>query len=474
MASTFYFFDVETSGFSARNDRIMQFAGQRTDMELNPIDEPDNILVKMTPDVLPQPDAVLVHGITPQKTLSEGISEAELAKYLTSQVFIKDTIAVGYNNIRFDNDFLRFTFWRNFTDAYEWSWKDGCSTWDLLDVVRMTRALRPEGIKWPFAPNGQPSNKLEYLSAVNKLDHIDAHDALSDVNASIALAKLLKTKQPKLFDYLLKHRDKKLIAPLITSGRPLVYTSGRYPSEYSKTAVAVMITQKDDKSGALMYDLRIDPDEFKDLTPAELAKRWAARGEDVPYFPVKTLGYNKCPAVAPLDVLEVDDGYKKLQLHKELVQQHFKKLQAANGFGDNLLKALDIMWPKRQPEMVDNPQKVDGQLYDGFVPDADKATLSAVRAAEASELSGFSFKDKRLQALLPLYKARNYPKNLDEAEQKNWDDFRRQKLDAGGLAANFFGRLEELAKTPGLDGQKQYLLEELNLYGQAVMPIPAD
>ncbi|HET6863657.1 MAG TPA: exodeoxyribonuclease I, partial [Candidatus Saccharimonadales bacterium] len=83
----------------------MQFAGQRTDPELNPIGESDNILVKVTPDILPQPDAVLVHGITPQKTLAEGISEAELVKYLTSQVFIKNTIAVGFNNIRFDNDF---------------------------------------------------------------------------------------------------------------------------------------------------------------------------------------------------------------------------------------------------------------------------------------------------------------------------------------------------------------------------------
>src|SRR5579884_1078578 len=187
---TFYFFDLETSGFSCRDDRVMQFAGQRTDMELNPLGEPDNILIKMTPDVLPQPDAVLVHGITPQRTLAEGITEAEFAKYLTSQVCNKDTIMVGYNNLRFDNDFIRFTLWRNFHDAYEWSWKEGCSTWDLLDVVRMTRALRPDGIKWPFAPDGTPSNRLEYMTVVNNLEHVNAHDALSDVQAAIDVARL--------------------------------------------------------------------------------------------------------------------------------------------------------------------------------------------------------------------------------------------------------------------------------------------
>ena len=469
---TFYFFDLETSGFNPRDDRIMQFAGQRTDMDLQPIGEPDNILIKVTADVLPQPDAILVHGITPQKTLVEGITEAELAKYLTSQVFTKDTIAIGYNNIRFDNDFIRFTFWRNFTDAYEWCWKDGCSTWDLLDVVRMTRALRPEGIKWPFAPDGKPSNKLEYLSSINGLDHADVHDALSDVQASIGVARLIKSKQSKLFDYLLEHRSKNKVAPLVASGRPIVYTSGRYPGEFNKTTVAICIAQKDDKSGALMYDLRIDPDEFKDLNPAELAQRWAARGEDAPYFPVKTLSYNRCPAVAPLDVLEKDDGYEKLQLHKEIVKDHLKKLHKASGFGDKLLEALEIMWPKRQSAMIADENKVDSQLYDGFIKDEDKTKMSVVRAAKPEELAtlNLEFKDERLKLLLPLYKARNHTKFLTQDEQTEWESFRRRKLIDSGRADNYFKRLEELAKTPGLDNEKQYLLEELNLYAQAVLP----
>ncbi len=467
---TFYFFDLETSGFRAREDRIMQFAGQRTDMDLNPVGEPDNILVKMTPDVLPQPDAVLVHGITPQKTLADGISEAELAKYLTGQVFSKDTIAVGYNNIRFDNDFIRFTFWRNFYDAYEWSWKNGCSTWDLLDLVRMTRALRPAGIEWPFAPDGKPSNRLEYLTQVNKLDHADAHDALSDVKATIALARLLKAKQPKLFDYLLNLRDKKKVAPLVTSSKPFVYASGRYPSEFNHTTVAACVATKDDKSGAIIYDLRIDPEEFTKLPAGELAERWAARGEDVPYFPVKSMGFNRCPAIAPLEVLEKDDGYAKLQLHKEIVADHLRKLAAAPDFGGKLLEALDKMWPKRQSGLVADPQKVDGALYEGFVSNDDAVKMSVVRAAGAdSKKLDVDFKDERLKLLLPLYKARNFPKKLDSKEQAAWEAFRRIKLVVSGSAGRFYSRLEELAKTPGLDSQKKYLLEELNLYAQSVI-----
>jgi exodeoxyribonuclease-1 len=439
-------------------------------MDLNPIGEPDNILVKMTPDILPQPDAVLVHGITPQQTLADGISEAELAKYLTSKVFTADTIAVGYNNLRFDNEFLRFTFWRNFHDPYEWCWKEGCSTWDLLDVVRMTRALRPDGIKWPFAPDGKPSNRLEYITSINKLEHANAHDALSDVLAVIDVARLIKTKQPKLFAYLLDHRSKSKIAPLVGSGQPLVYTSGRYPAEFDKTTIAAMIIEKPDKSGALMYDLRIDPDEFKDMSVADLTGRWAARGDDAAYFPVKELKYNRCPAIAPLGVMD-DASYERLKLHKEIVENHFKKLQAAGEFGQNLLKAREALWPKAQTGLVGDVQTVDGQLYDSFVPDSDKTKMSAVRAARPQELAALNadFKDSRLNLLAPLYKARNFPKFMDDQELAAWEEFRKAKL--FGQIEGFFGRLEELNKMPGIDDQKKYLLEELNLYGQSVIPI---
>lgn len=473
---TFYFFDLETSGFRVREDRIMQFAGQRTDMDLKPIGEPDNILIKMTDDVLPQPDAILITGITPQATRAGGISEAEFCKYFTSEVMNEDTIAVGFNNLRFDNDFIRFILWRNFYDAYEWSWKNGCSTWDLLDVVRMTRALRPDGIKWPFASDGKPSNKLELLSAINKLEHANAHDALSDVNATIDVARLIKKKQPRLFDYLLNHRGKNKIAPLITSGRPFVYTSGRYPSEWEKTTIAVMVAPHPDRQASLVYDLRIDPEEFSGLSPAQLVERWSARGEDAAYFPIKQLTYNKCPAIAG-DLRVIDKkAEERLGLHMEIINDHFTKLQKLDDFGDKLIEALNIMTKPRQPEMIVDEMRVDGALYDGFINDADKIKMSVVRAADADGLADLSldFADDRLKYLLPLYKARNFPASLNEEDQAWWEEFKKRRLVDGGedsTAARYFKRLGELAEQPGLSTEKQYLLEELQLYGQSILPM---
>lgn len=466
---TFYFFDLETSGFSPRDDRIMQFAGQRTDSNLKLIGDPDNILIKLTTDVLPSPEAVLVTGITPQQTLADGISEAEFCQYFINEIATTGTCFVGFNNLRFDNDFIRFILWRNFYDAYEWAWKNGCSTWDLLDVVRMTRALRPGGIKWPFGSDGQPSNRLELLTSVNKLKHASAHDALSDVNASIDVAKLIKSKQPKLFNYLLNLRDKTRVAALVNKGSPLIYTSGRYPSEFEKTTIAVMVGKQAERSAVFMYDLRIDPDEFKNLSPSELAEKWQLRGKDAPYFPVKTLAYNRCPAIAPLTVLDKETE-KRLKLHKEIIDNHYSKLIKIEDFGDKLVEAEGLIKKPYQQELVVDELSVDGSLYNGFVDGSDKIKMRVVRAADEQKLADLAldFSDDRLNLMLPLYKARNYPKSLTAEEQIKWEKYRATNISK--KVDDYFTRISELLASIGTNKESDYLLKELQFYGESVLP----
>lgn len=477
MAGSLYFYDLETSGINARTARIMQFAGQRTDMNLKPVAEPDNMLIRLTDDVLPEPDAILITGITPQKTRADGITEAEFLRYFSEQIATPDTIFVGFNNIRFDDEFMRFTLWRNFYDAYEWSWRDGRSRWDLLDVVRMTRALRPDGIEWPVGTDGKPSNRLELLTSMNKLDHVDAHDALSDVLATIALARLIRNKQPKLFDFLLEHRDKKKVEALVRGAEPFVYTSGKYPSLYHKTTLAIALGDHPGKQGVLVYDLRTDPDEFAAQSPPQLAKAWTERVEDeTKRFPVKTLQFNRCPAVAPRNVLRPED-YERLQLDEASALENNKKLRAHPDLYQKLLDALKILDKQRQVSLVTDGQAVDGQLYDGFVPDQDKTLMGVVRAADTDDIGSLEieFKDARLNELLPLYKARNYPAVLSGEEREAWEKFRYHKLMGGGpasAASRYFTRLGELAASSIITAEQRYLLEELQLYGESILPTP--
>ena len=260
---TFFFYDLETSGLSPREDRIMQFAGQRTDLDLNPIGGPVNLLVKLPDDTLPSPSAIAVTKITPQKTLADGITEAEFAKLVTSEIFTPNTIAVGYNTVRFDDEFMRHLFWRTFYDPYEFEWKDGRSRWDLLDVVRMTRALRPEGINWPVTADGKATNRLELITKLNQISHENAHDAEADVQASIDVARLIKEKQPELFSFLFKIRGKNDVKKIVNldDKRPFVYSSGRYSSKTNKTTVAFPLTSSRN-GNILVYDLRYDLEEI--------------------------------------------------------------------------------------------------------------------------------------------------------------------------------------------------------------------
>lgn len=482
MAASFFFYDLETSGFSPRSARIMQFAGQRTDLNLKPIGDPVNHYIKLTPDVLPSPDAVLVTGITPQKTLSDGITEAEFLRIFYKEVVQPGTIFIGFNNIRFDDEFIRFLLYRNFSDAYEWHWKDGCSRWDLLDPVRMTRALRPDGIEWPFSPEGKPANRLEFLTAVNKLDHGHAHEALSDVNATIAVAGLVRDTQPDLFNYLLDMRDKKKVAALVTKGEPFVYTTGRYPGEYLHTSVAVRLADHPQSDGALVYDLRHDPTPFIDMSVEQLVEAWQfTKDADALRLPVKTLKYNRCPAVAPLGVIKDAKAQERISLaltdvpaNLALLRKHQKE------FAGKVLKAvaqLDARRAAEQTSLVDNQLTVDARLYEGFMNPADKTTLPKVRSAKPDELAAFSGKlqDERLKNLLPLYKARNYPRSLDTGEQAAWDAFCRHRLIDGGedsRLVKYFARLSELASGK-LNDEQRYILEELQLYGQSIVPSDA-
>ena len=469
VAKTFFFYDLETSGLNPRTDRIMQFAGQRTDMQLNPIGEPYNLLVELNDDTLPSPDAVMVTGITPQMTREGGMSEAEFAKLLMDEVFTPDTITVGFNNIRFDDEFIRALLWRNFYDPYEWAWSEGRSRWDALDVVRMTRALRPEGIAWPEV-DGVPSNRLELLSAENGLIHTKAHDALSDVEALIGVMKRIQETQPQLYEYLLTMRDKNQVKKLVNldEKKPFVYVSGRYDSEWNKATVAFPLTAG--KNGnVVVYDLRYDPADFAQLTSKELAKKlyatWEERNaEGFVKLPTKELQYNRAPAVAPLGVLEQGDGWKRIGMTQEVVEKHKKTLLEHPDFAERLRELYEA---KPDYKSLLDPE---AQLYDGFLTDRDKLRVEAVRGASVDELADFSpdFQDERLSPLLLHYKARNFPTSLSEEESIAWEKWRAEHIQA--QLQPFITSLQRLAATT-TDESKQFLLQELQLWAESIVPV---
>lgn len=474
MSQTFFFYDLETSGLDPRFDRIMQFAGQRTNLDFEPIGEPVNILVKMTNDALPSPGAIMVTKITPQKTLAEGITEAEFVRKVTEEIFTPNTVAVGFNNVRFDDEFMRAILWRNFYDPYEWEWKDGRSRWDILDVVRMVRALRPEGINWPFTETGKPTNRLELLTKMNGLSHEHAHDALSDVYATIAVARMLKEKQPNMVEFLFKIRDKREVKKYVNleDKKPFVYTSGRYANEFGKTTVAFPLTSGRN-GNVLVYDLRYDLEELQapemfdsgHATSYTFGERGRSAKLMVPnqafsgaHFPtIKELCFNKCPAVAPIGVLDNADGWQKIGLSKEQVETNLQRLLAHPEFAEMMRTEYE-----NRPEFP-SAEEPELAIYEGFLNDADKIKVSAVRNADANRLADFhpDFDDVRLPELLLHYKGRNFPQSLSEFEKTEWEKYRRARLTK--QAPKFLEELEKVYM------QDDFVAEELKLYFESLV-----
>ena len=447
----------------------MQFAGQRTTMDLEPIGEPVNFLITLNDDTLPSPDALMVTGIAPQQTVDEGYTEAEAVKLLIETVFTPDTIAVGFNNIRFDDEFIRYLFWRNFYDPYEWSWSDGRSRWDLLDVVRMTRALRPDGIEWPVDRDGKPTNRLELLSSINGITHENAHDALSDVQALIDVTRLIRDRQPQLYEYLLDMRDKANVKALVNldDKQPFVYVSGRYDAQWHKATVAFPLTSAPN-GNVVVYDLRHDPTPFLDLSVEELEKRlfadYETRKNDgfVP-VPAKPLQYNRVPAVAPLGVLSQHDGWQRIGLDEATIQRHLTMIVTNPDFAERLRSVYE----KRTYEPTSRDP--EGKLYDGFLADGDRLRVEAVRNAGANDLADFhpEFVDERLPSLLLHYKARSFPKSLSADERAAWEEWRTGHLER--QIPGFMKSLERVAKAR-TDEASQYMVEELRLWFEAIAP----
>lgn len=449
----------------------MQFAGQRTDEEFNPIGEPYNMLIKLSDDTLPSPEASLVTKITPQMTQVDGYSEAEFCRILIEEIFTPDTTVVGFNNIRFDDEFIRYIFWRNFYDPYEWCWRDGRSRWDLLDVVRMTRALRPEGIAWPVTAEGVAVNKLERLTSENGISHENAHDALADVEALISVTKLIRDAQPQLFRYLLEQRDKKHVQQLINleDKHPAVYTSGRYDNEFNKTTVVFPLAPAPNRN-VLVYDLRYDPtllfDRSVDELRASLFASWDERQQEgFVRVPVKVLQYNRCPAVAPVGVLEAQDGWEKISLTKEDVESHRRLLLSRPDFAEKLRTIFE-----NRSDFERDTHDAEAALYDGFITDPkDVVRMEAVRQSSADALADLQpeFSDTRLIELLPRYKARSFPNSLTKDEQTEWETWRASRLKR--QLPPFMDALKKYALST--EASAQFVLQELQLWAENILPI---
>ncbi|BCU90908.1 exodeoxyribonuclease I [Yersinia pseudotuberculosis] len=467
---TFYVHDYETFGQRPALDRPAQFAGVRTDLDFNLVEEPLVIYCKPADDYLPQPEAVMITGITPQHALANGVNEAEFSRQIHQAFSVPGTCILGYNNIRFDDEVSRNIFYRNFYDPYAYSWQEGNSRWDLLDVMRACYALRPEGIVWPENDDGLPSFKLEHLTKANGVEHLQAHDAMSDVYATIAMAKLVKQAQPRLFDYLYQHRSKHKINALIDIAEmtPLVHVSGMFGAARGNTSwVAPLAWHPENKNAVIMCDLAGDMSPLLELDSDTLRERLYTRRDKLQAqesaIPIKLVHINKCPVLAPAKTL-LPENADRLGIDRQRCLQNLQLLRQ----NPQVREKVVALFAQAEPFAVTDD--VDTQLYNGFFSDADRATMKIIQQTEPQNLPALdlTFQDPRLEALLFRFRARNYPNTLNNSEQQRWLQHRREALSPERVQ-DYVLQLEQFYNQYEDDKEKLALLKALFEYAKGLV-----
>ena len=477
MSDTFYWHDYETFGTDPSRDRPVQFAGLRTDMQLNVVGEPLVLFSQPARDALPHPEACLVTGITPQRALAEGVSEAEFIRQIHAELSRPGTCGVGYNSIRFDDEVTRYTLYRNFHDPYEHTWRNGNSRWDILDTVRLTCALRPEGIEWPLDGDGYPVFGLEALCEANGIRHETAHDALSDVEATIGLARLIRERQPKLFDYAVGMRRKQAVWERldIAAMKPVLHVSGMFGNRRHNVALVSPLAQHPtNKNEVICFDLAEDPATLADLDADTLRERLFVASGDLPEGTerpgLKSIHVNRSPLVATPKLVADPATAERLGLDVERCREHWRRLRGLPGLVD---KVQAVYRGRDLPQHTDP----DRMLYSGgFFGDDDRRVMQQVRAASPDELRErtFAFQDARLPEMLFRYRARNFPDSLSPQERGQWEDFRFQYLTEPEAGASITleelqRRVESLRSDGGLTPERRELLDKLLEYGDSLL-----
>jgi exodeoxyribonuclease-1 len=472
---TFLWHDYETFGISARSDRPAQFAAIRTDAELNEIGEPLMLYCQPAPDYLPDPQSCLITGITPQLCLQRGVPEHQFARTIEQAFSQPGTIGVGYNTIRFDDEFTRFLLWRNLLDPYAREWQNDCGRWDILDLLRTAYALRPDGMVWPTNEQGRVSFKLEHLSAANGLAHDAAHDALSDVRATVALARLVRQQQQRLFEFCLSLHKKDKVAEQVSlhAPRPFLHITGQVPVERGCLMLAWPLAQHPtNKNEVIVWDLAFDPSELFSFDAATIRTRLFTKTDALPEgvsrLPIKTIHLNKSPVVINNLKTLSPERAAHWGMDMTAVERHAALCAAAPD--------MRAIWQAVFERPAAAASDVDADLYGGFVGNNDRRLLNRLLSQSPEQLASAApnFEDARLEDLFFRYRARNFPATLNPAEMQHWQAHCAARLHDGAGGARtleaLFNEIDTLAETT--DERGEAILGALYEYAEAIAPEP--
>ncbi|MBQ8708212.1 MAG: exodeoxyribonuclease I [Succinivibrionaceae bacterium] len=470
---TFTFYDLETFGRDPKQDRIVQFAGVRTDANLNVIEQLV-IYCKPQRDYLPSIEAITITGITPSFADRNGLSENAFIEQVLQFLSRTNNCVLGFNSIKFDDEFIRHTAFRNFYPPYAYNSMCGSSRWDIYPLVRLCCALCPEGINWPYdEKEGRYVLKLAELTRANGLEHAHAHDALSDVLATIEVMKLIISRQPQMFNFIFHHRTKKEILGYLVdtatgslSDRAMVTIDSAFGPEHLFTGVVMPVLLDENRSSLYCWNLSQPASDLKDNPTLDELDCSAVAMSDLGIIKIK-LG--ACPILVPYTTLKKNNRHERVGIDMQTVADNIEYLRSVDLNKQYMVGCIDKFARHYESQ---NSKKADPEfgLY-GYLSKsqetrrADQQLMNEIHRAEKTNpeiLKDIRFSESDMNELLFRYRARNYENQLSRDERAIWNqrisDYSREH------SSDFMTELNDLCIQNEKNPQMLELLKETAMY----------
>lgn len=470
ISQSYLFYDLETSGLSPYFDQVYEFAAIRTDLHFQEI-ERHSFLVRPTIDIIPTPDAVITHRLSIQALMKEGMAENQAIQKIHEILNQPGTISLGYNTLSFDDEFLRFNFFRHLRTSYTHQFANGCRRMDLFPLLLFYYHFRFDSLTWPPRDEeGGISLKLDKISQANHLASGAAHRAMVDVEASLALAKRL-AQDEKMWSYLLGFFNKATEGERLAKLPYVLIDHIAYP--HALLLDAKLGYKQDFQAPVLCLGqhwhyknqtiwLRLDDERLL-----------AGDSEVIPsLWPIKKKSAEP-PFMLPPESRFIRFAPERQEVANQVFHlfqekpQFFKAIQAA---------LLDYTYPV-YPET-----DVDARLYQrSFFSPEDTVQMRHFHAQQPEVQAHFykQFKDLDLQSMALRYLGRFYPASLDFAAQADFRLYLERvegkdltvfpsilgyKQEAKTTCEAALLRIEEVRKEKILDEEQLAVLEDLERY----------
>lgn len=417
MTKTYLFYDIETTGLNKCFDQILQFAAIRTDLELNEL-ERCNILLKLNPDVIPSPQAILTHNISVEQT-QKGFCEYEAIKKIYQMLNQPETISLGYNNLSFDDEFLRFSFYRNLFKPYTHQYANGCGRMDIYPITIMYYLYKREALKWPEL-NGKTSLQLEQINIVNNLVLGDAHDALIDVEITLELARhfiMYREMWNYLSSYFVKQTDLQRIEKLSLA----LIVDGIFGAEKNYQSIVMFLGWHNHYKNQTLW-LQLDSSQLTTTTLDSVAQ--------TPYIFHKKAGENGLllPYNTKFSQYLSPERLALATENQKWLEKNPKILAAITDYHKEykypIIPSLDI----------------DAALYqNGFSSDYEQKLCEKFHSLSLKDKSNFisNFSNSKLQMQTIRVLGRNYPEYLPEKYTNNFKTYLKNIMDGSSAPIDY-------------------------------------